>query len=144
MQQVEVRRRIAGRPEDVFAAYTDHVSWSEWAGMGPVRLAREGVPAPNGVGCVRVIGPRFAAAHEEVLSFEPPKRMTYRIVGGLPLLRDHLGEVEFAPDGDGTLVAWRCRFESRIPGLGGLLRRGIARAFRGALDGLARRRFPER
>jgi uncharacterized protein YndB with AHSA1/START domain len=143
MQHVEVRRRIPGTPQDVFAAYTDHVSWSEWAGLGPVRLAREGEPAPNGVGCVRVVGPRIAEAHEEVLSFEPPKRMTYRIVKGFPLIRDHLGEVEFAPEGGGTLVVWRCRFASRVPGVGGLLRRALERAFARALDGLARR-FGER
>ena len=70
--------------------------------------------------------------------------MTYRIVGGLPFLRDHFGEVDFSPDGDGTLVVWRCRFAPRIPGLGGLLRRMIERTFRGALEGLAKHRFPER
>jgi uncharacterized protein YndB with AHSA1/START domain len=144
LEQVEVRRRIPGSPEDVFAAYTDHVGWSAWAGFGPVRLAREGDPAPNGVGCVRVVGPRIAAAHEEVLCFEPPKRMTYRIVKGFPLIRDHLGEVDFAPEGGGTLVVWRCRFVSRVPGLGALLRRGLERAFAGALEGLARQRFGER
>jgi uncharacterized protein YndB with AHSA1/START domain len=144
MEQVEVRRRIAGTPEQVFAAYTDHASWAEWAGLGPARIAREGVPAPNGVGCVRVLGPRLVAAKEEILSFEPPKRMTYRIVGGLPLLRDHFGEVDFSPDAGGTLVVWRCRFASRIPGLGGLLRRMIERTFSGALEGLAKHRFPDR
>lgn len=143
MQQLEVRRRIAGAPQDVFAVYTDHVSWSEWAGFGPARLARAGVPAPNGVGCVRVLGPAFAAAHEEVLSFEPPKRMTYTIVKGFPLIRDHFGEVDFEPYGGGTLVTWRCRFESLVPGLGGLIRRALTRAFTRALDGLAEQRFPE-
>ena len=144
MQQVEVRRRFAGTPEQVFAAYTDHVSWSEWAGFGPARLAREGVPAPNGVGCVRVIGSGLAAAHEEVLSFEPPKRMTYKIVKGFPVIRGHFGEVDFEPDAGGTLVTWRCRFESRIPGLGGLIRRIVASMFSRALEGLAEKRFPDR
>jgi uncharacterized protein YndB with AHSA1/START domain len=144
VEQVEVRRRIAGPRERVFAVYTDHASWAEWAGVGAARLEREGVPAPNGVGCVRVLGPRFAAMREEVLSFEAPRRMTYRIVGGPPLLRDHFGDVDFAPDGDGTLVVWRCRFESRVPGLGGPLRRMVERTFRGALEGLARHRFPDR
>ena len=143
MEQLEVRRRIAGPPEQVFAVYTDYASWGEWAGVGSAHLAREGVPAPNGVGCVRVLGPRFVAVHEEILSFEPPKRMTYRLVKGIPLVRNHFGEVDFSPDGGGTLVVWRCRFESRIPGLGGLLRRAVERTFRGALEGLARHRFPE-
>jgi uncharacterized protein YndB with AHSA1/START domain len=141
--QIEVRRHINGKPADVFAVYTDHVSWAEWAGIGPARLAREGVPAPNGVGCIRVLGPRLSAAHEEVLAYEPPKRMTYRIVKGFPIVRDHFGEVLFEPEGDGTLIVWRCRFESRAPGLGGIIARAITRMFRGALDGLAEKRFPD-
>lgn len=144
MQQVEVKRRIAGAPQQVFDAYTDHVSWAEWAGFGPARLAREGVPAPNGVGCVRVLGPKLTAAHEEILSFEPPKRMTYTIVKGFPVIRNHFGEVDFEPAQGGTLVTWRCRFESRVPGLGGLIRAALTRAFGRALDGLAEKRFPER
>jgi uncharacterized protein YndB with AHSA1/START domain len=142
--QVEVRRHIAGSPSAVFAAYTDHASWSEWAGIGPSRIAREGVPAPNGVGCIRVLGPAFSAAHEEVLSYEPPKRMTYTIVKGFPLIRGHFGEVDFEPERDGTLVTWRCRFESRVPFLGGVIRRVLTRMFSGALDGLAQHRFPDR
>jgi hypothetical protein len=46
--------------------------------------------------------------------------------------------VLFEPDGEGTRVTWRCRFDSRIPGLGGLQRLLITRMFRKALDGLAR------
>ena len=70
--------------------------------------------------------------------------MTYRLVsGGLPM-KDHLGEVTFEPDGEGTRVVWRCRFDSRIPGLGGLLQRFVTRFFESALEGLARRHFPDR
>ena len=65
--------------------------------------------------------------------------MTYRVVrGGIPL-RDHQGEVLFLPDAGGTRVVWRCRFESKIPGLGPLLRVIVTRVFRGALEGLAAR-----
>jgi uncharacterized protein YndB with AHSA1/START domain len=144
VQQVHVQRHIAGAPQAVFDAYTDHVSWAEWAGIGPARLAREGVPAPNGVGCIRVLGPAISAAHEEVLSFEPPKRMTYTIVKGFPLIRDHFGEVDFEPEGSGTLVIWRCRFVSRVPFLGGVIRNTLSRMFGRALDGLAQHRFPDR
>jgi hypothetical protein len=69
--------------------------------------------------------------------------MTYRVVRGGPPLKNHLGEVCFEPDGEGTRVVWRCRFDSRIPGLGWLLRLGISKIFRDALDGLARRSFPD-
>src|SRR5262245_20155843 len=138
MQQVEVQQSFAAPPETVWARYTDHVSWTEWAGLGRVRLAHEGVPPPNGVGCVREISSAGVKVYEEVLSFDPPRRMTYRIVrGGLPI-SDHLGEVLFEPRDGGTLVTWRCQFRSRVPGLGGIFRAFITRLFRNALRGLAR------
>lgn len=137
VQHVEVERVIHAPPDAVWERYTDHVSWTQWAGMGRVRLAREGVPAPNGVGCVRVITSAGVAVHEEVVSFEPPRRMTYRVLhGGIPI-RDHLGEVEFAPCAGGTRVTWRCRFASRVPGLGRAFRWLVTTLFRRALAGLA-------
>lgn len=138
MQRVEVQHHFNAPIERVWARYTDHVSWSDWAGLGRVKLAREGAPAPNGVGCVREFTAGGMGLQEEVVSFEPPRRMTYQIVrGGWPIA-DHFGEVSFAPRDGGTDVTWRCRFRSRVPGFGGLARLGITRVFRGALRGLER------
>ena len=138
MQQVEVTHHFRAPIERVWARYTDHVSWSQWAGLGKVKLAREGVPAPNGVGCVREFAAGGMGLQEEVLSFEPPHRMTYRIARrGWPMA-DHFGEVSFAPRDGGTDVTWRCRFRSQVPGIGGLMRAGITRTFSRALRGLER------
>lgn len=143
MQHVEVSRRFSAAPQAVWNVYTDHAGWQDWAGVGSSRLEREGEPERDGVGAVRSLGFGPVRAVEEVLEFDPPKRMTYRVVrGGLPL-KNHLGEVRFEPDGDGTRVVWTCRFESRVPGLGGLLQRMVTRVFRTALDGLARHAFPD-
>ena len=138
VQHVEVQQHIAAPIERVWARYSDHVSWTEWARFGRVRLAREGVPAPNGVGAVRAISSAGVTVEEEVLSWDPPHRMTYRIVrGGLPIA-DHLGEVLFASENGGTRVTWRCQFTSRVPGLGGVFRAFITNLFRRALRRLAR------
>ena len=142
MQKVEVQRVIEAPVQAVWDRYTDHVSWTEWAGLGKVRLEREGVPPPNGVGCVREISNAGFKLYEEVLSFEPPHRMTYRIARGLIPLKDHVGEVVFEPHAQGTLVTWRCQFNSKIPGLGGLFRVFITRLFRNALAGLSRSGLP--
>jgi uncharacterized protein YndB with AHSA1/START domain len=142
MQQIEVVRRFDAPPERVFAVYTDHAGWSRWAGVGSSRLEVPGHPHRNGTGAVRVIGTGAFAAREEVLDFDPPKRMTYRLVGS-GILRGHLGEVLFEPDAGGTRVVWRCRFESAVPGLGPILRAIVTRVFRRALAGLAERGLPE-
>jgi hypothetical protein len=70
--------------------------------------------------------------------------MTYRVVKGGPPMKNHHGEVFFEPEGDGTRVRWRCRFDSKVPGLGGLMRFFVTRVFRTALDGLAVHSFPDR
>jgi uncharacterized protein YndB with AHSA1/START domain len=141
MQHVEVERRFAAPPDAVWRVYTDHARWSEWAGFSRSWLETEGRPDRNGVGAVRGFGSAGVASFEEVVSFEPPKRMTYRILrGGLPI-RNHLGEVLLEPDGAGTRLIWRCRFESKIPGLGLPLRWFVTGFFRRALAGLARRGF---
>ncbi len=138
VQKVEVQQRIEAPIQKVWDRYTDHVSWTAWAGLGKVTLDREGQPAPNGVGCVRRISTGGVQVCEEVLSFDPPRRMTYRVVkGGIPI-RNHLGEVLFEPDGDATRITWRCQFDSKIPGLGGVFRAMITRLFRNALRGLAK------
>ncbi len=144
MQHVEVERHFDADPRSVWDVYTDHAGWSGWAGFSRSWLETEGAPERNGVGAVRGFGNGPLTVFEEVLEFEPPKRMTYRVVrGGVPM-KNHLGSVTLEPEGDGCRLVWECRFEPRIPGTGGLLRRGIERVFRSALEGLARRHFPDR
>jgi len=138
MKHVEVQQVIEAPMQVVWDRYTDHVSWTQWAGLGTVRLERPGVPPPNGVGSVRVISNAGFKVFEEVVSFEPPRRMTYRVVkGGIPI-KDHMGEVLFEPHERGTLVTWRCQFDSRVPGLGGAFQLLITRLFRNALHRLSR------
>jgi uncharacterized protein YndB with AHSA1/START domain len=134
MQHVEVTHRYEASPQEVWDVYTDHARWSEWSGFPGSRLVREGESDRNGRGAVRAFA---GGVREEVLDFEPAKRMTYTVVGGPFPIRNHLGEVTFEPDGGGTRVVWRCRFEPKVPLTGGLLRRFIAGSFRRALAGLA-------
>jgi len=141
MQHVEVNAVIAAPIEKVWARYTDHVSWGKWAGVGPVRLEREGIPAPNGVGCIRVIGPGPFAVREEVVEFDAPRRMAYRLIGGLVPLRNHFGEVTFEPQGDSTRITWRCRFDASLPGMGGIAQRLVTRMFTKTLGNLARQKL---
>jgi uncharacterized protein YndB with AHSA1/START domain len=144
MQKVNVKRHFDAPVEEVWAVYSDHAGWKHWAGFSRSWIEKEGAFEKNGVGCVRGFGSPGIEVFEEVLEWEPPKRMAYSVIrGGLPM-KDHYGEAIFEKDGDGTLLTWRCRFESGIPGLGWLLRLVVHRVFRTGLDGLARRYFPDR
>jgi hypothetical protein len=144
MNRVEVDRYFPHPVDRVFWRYTDHVGWSDWAGLGPVRVIREGSPDRNGVGSVRA----FAVApglREEVVRFEPPgqggnrgARTDYRVLRGPIPLDDHLGEVIFTPEGSGTRVTWRVTFRSRIPGLGWPIEKGLGVLFPRMLAALGR------
>ncbi|MGM0385365.1 MAG: SRPBCC family protein [Actinomycetota bacterium] len=115
-----------------FARFTDHASWSEWAGLGPVRLERRGEPHRDGAGAVRVF-PRAGTA-EEVTGYEAPERLDYRLLRGFPL-RNHRGRVDFADAPGGTLITWRCQF--RAGPTGPVLRLFVAALFRVVLRRLA-------
>ncbi len=142
MEQIEVARTIPAPLAAVFARYTDHAGWSSWAGLGPVKLGREGHPERDGTGCVRVIGLGPFAVHEEVLAFEAPHRMTYRVVKGLVPMRDHGGEVTFAAVPEGTRIVWRCHFESTLPGAGPATAWVTRQVFARVLRKLATLTFP--
>jgi uncharacterized protein YndB with AHSA1/START domain len=138
MHRVEVERIIAAPPETVFARYTDHAGWSDWAGAGKVTLARQGSPDRNGVGCVRAFESAMGL-QEEVIEFEPPTHMAYRVVrGGFPI-KSHRGDVRFEPHPDGTRIVWTVEFGSRIPFSEGVIARFLRRLFGVMLDRFERR-----
>jgi hypothetical protein len=137
--RVEVTQEVAGDAAGVFARYCDHESWSRWAGLGPVRLVTEGKSERNGVGAVRQMGVGIRV-REEVVEFEPPVRMAYRVVSGAFPIRDHLGEVEFRQEGDKTRITWRCRFEPLVPATGWLLEAVTKAVFQRVLRRLAKAR----
>jgi len=136
--EVDVEHHYDASPDEVWRVYTDHARWSEWAGTPGSHLVVEGTTDPNGVGCVRGFAGR---TREEILAFDPPRHMTYTLTGGIMPIKNHFGEVWLEPENSGTRLRWRCRFDSRVPGLGGLLRSAIDRTFRNALQGLEARGF---
>jgi uncharacterized protein YndB with AHSA1/START domain len=136
MQQIELTSRIPAPPERVFEVLSDHEGMVRWTDAREVVLRHPGDPAPNGVGAIRVIRSRGIAIEEEILSYDPPKRIEYRLTAGAPI-RDHHGEILLEPDGDGTRVVWRVRFRPLIPGTGWLLRPLIERMLQQNLDQLS-------
>ena len=137
MLEFELRTHVPASPEAAWAAYTDHAGWRDWAGFQEVVLRQRGDPAPNGLGAIRVLRRAGLAIEEEVVRFDPPRRFAYRLVAGLPV-RDYRGEVTFAPDGEGTALAWRVEFRPAVPGTGRLLRSLLRRGLADVLGRFAR------
>lgn len=134
MPEIRIQGEVPAPPQVVWDLFTDHCSWEEWAGIREVVLRQQGEPAPNGVGASRVMRSRGIAVEEEVIAFEPPTRMVYRLVEGVPI-RNHRGEVCFSPSPVGTHVEWTVRFDPLIPFTGWL----FARLIRGAIEDVLKR-----
>jgi hypothetical protein len=127
MTEIFMQQRFDAPAARVFALLTDHVGFGRALGED-IRVEREGVPAPNGLGAVRAIHARGLTIREEVVGWEADRAMSYRVVSGAPF-RSHLGEIRLVPDGGGTRVDYRIRYEWPWwlggPVVGGLIARGL-------------------
>ena len=133
MTHAQIRQTIAAPRAEVWTRLTDHREFARWSGLREVVLAREGYPEPDGVGAIRVVRDSGLAVEEEIVEFEPPKRLAYRMLSGAPI-RNHRGEIRLE---GATEVIWDIHFESRIPGAGWLIRRLLERQLGQVLRRLA-------
>jgi hypothetical protein len=123
MPEIHATHRFDVAPEAVFAAISDHAAFLSGGGLA-CRLLREGSPARDGVGAVREVRAGALVFVEDIVAFEPPRHFAYvirslRTSGGRDLpIRHERGWIDFAPDGRGTRVDWRSRFEVTIPIVG--------------------------
>ena len=111
-------------PEVVWAILADARSWHTWGPWDSAALEREGDPAPDGVGAIRVFKKRPITSREEVTLFEPSSRLGYRLLSGLSV-RGYEAQVTLTPSDGGTKIHWRSQFNSRAPGMGAFMRRVI-------------------
>ena len=145
MQRVEARAHSSAGREAVWRLVSNGAGWSEWGAWRETHLEREGAPPPDGVGAVRVLASdrrgldgRRVVVREEVVAYEPPERLEYKLLSGLPL-RDYRGTVELADAADGgTDITWRSQFDAKVPLTGGLFRRGLQKLTQDTAERLAR------
>lgn len=135
-------RRIAAPPQTVFDVFTEHSRYAEITPARKSTLEREGEPAPNGVGAIRVISAVGPPLREEVVAYEPPSRFSYKVLTGAPV-RNHLGTIELSPDGDGTKMVYAVRMTPTVPLVGGVVvgvvKQGIKVLIRGVTTESERR-----
>lgn len=118
MASFTYERQVAAPPETVFRVLTDHRRYAEITPMRKSELEREGDPAPNGVGAIRVLSSAGPPLREEVIAYQSPERFSYKLLSGAPL-RDHVGTVELHPSGEGTRMVYAVRTTPTLPLVGG-------------------------
>ncbi|HBQ18278.1 MAG TPA: hypothetical protein DEF51_46505 [Myxococcales bacterium] len=121
-------------PEVLFAALADHEGMSAWMGA---RVRVVAGPADGGVGTLRRVHARGLSFDEEVTYFDPPRRMVYRIVRGVPLVRFHRGEILVEPWGEtGSRLTWDILLDARLPGVARAIAAGLEPQLRAGLSNL--------
>ena len=131
--RVHFNRQIAAPPEIVWEVLADHRRMPEWAPPRKAELEREGEPAPNGVGAIRVLHAVGPPIREEVTAFEPPREFGYTMLSGAPV-RDYHAKVLLSPSGSGTEVDWSVRLTPRLP----LVHLVVKQVIGGLIKGLAK------
>jgi uncharacterized protein YndB with AHSA1/START domain len=131
--ELEATARSSAPPEKVWELLADARTWPEWADF-----ASAGVEEGAGEGEVRRFRRGRWTTRERVTAFEPPRRLGYELLSGIPV-RDYRSEVLLAPTGDGgTEIRWRSTFRQKLPLTGRALRKGLQRFVAETAEGLAR------
>jgi uncharacterized protein YndB with AHSA1/START domain len=112
-------RDVKASPETVFDVLTDHRGYADITPIRKSELEREGEPAPNGVGAIRVLRSVGPPLREETIAYEEPRRFSYKLLSGAPL-RDHVGTVELTPQDGGTKITYAVRTTPTLPLAGGV------------------------
>jgi uncharacterized protein YndB with AHSA1/START domain len=135
MASFTLQREVAASPKVVFDVLTDHRGYADITPMRKTELEREGDPAPNGVGAVRVMHSIGPPLREEVLAYEAPIRFSYKLLSGAPV-RDHVGTVALTAEGKGTKVTYAVRTTPTLP-VGGVAVVAVAKlAVKQLLNGI--------
>ena len=125
---------VAATPAQVWAVLSDHEGMSTWGPGVKVSLTRHGDFERNGAGAQRTIrtAPLVPPMVEEVVDFEPDKRLSYRGVSGVPF-RNYLGEVQLRPAGSGTEISYTVSADNPLPGVASALAHGLLFALKRAV-----------
>jgi hypothetical protein len=127
IQVVHVEKKSSAPREHVFALLADVTTWPTWTEFDEGELLQPGTPDRNGVGAIRAFRRKRVRSREEVVAFEAPSHLAYRLLEGLPI-KGYRADVTLAetPEG-GTAITWHSTFRPTWPGTGWLIRRGLSK-----------------
>jgi carbon monoxide dehydrogenase subunit G len=132
---------LPAHPAAVWPFLTEPEKLARWSRADVHAIEPGDGGGPGDVGALRRITIRAAgmrASFEEVIEHaEPPKRLVYRVVSGLPL-RAHRGEITLAKDGCGAWLRWDVDAAFLVPALAIGARAILDGELRASLDALAR------
>jgi uncharacterized protein YndB with AHSA1/START domain len=85
MFSISVERIIDKPIADVFQVLSEHANYAQFKGVEKSSLIKNGHSEINGLGAVREIQAGGATLHEEIVAFERPYLLGYKIIYSKPL-----------------------------------------------------------
>lgn len=134
VQRIEHTATTTADPARVYALLIDGSSWPAWSPIESVEL--EGDGADGHVGTVRVLKSGKVTGRDTIAELIPDRRFAYTHVSSLPV-KGYRGEIDLQPADGGTAIRWVSTFEPKLPGTGGMLKRGLSRFIAEMTNGLA-------
>lgn len=133
MQRIEITQEFALPVDRVYAFLSEHENLGPLLGAKITRV-RDGDTSRNGVGSVRSVRVGvLPPVQETVTQAVPDELVEYRITHGMTPLRDHRGEMRFAPKGTGSTLTYVIEFGAVVPGLDKIIALGLVRTIRKGL-----------
>jgi uncharacterized protein YndB with AHSA1/START domain len=136
MASFTIERDIDAPQETIFEVLVDHRAYASITPLRRSDLEREGDPAPNGTGAIRVLGAVGPPLREEVLAYEEPRRFSYKLLSGLPV-RDHVGTVELTPRDGKTRMTYAVRTMPTVPLVGAAVVGVVKLGVKQLIDGVS-------
>jgi len=121
MVSIELKAYIHTPIEQVWEAISDHEGYTRFKGIDLAKLVKEGVKERNGVGAVREVHGMGVEFVEDIVTYEPPRLLEYRVVRCNRPIEHEIGRVELIPRSEGTEIHWVSRFRLKIPLIGNWL-----------------------
>lgn len=125
-QRIQINIDFPAPVEDVFAFFEEHENLQRIFGARISRI-KTGTDTPNGKGSMRKLTIRpLPPIEETVTEYKKNERIEYTISNRSPL-KDHYGTMRFSERDGGTHLDYTIIFESRIPLVGGLVKKALER-----------------
>jgi uncharacterized protein YndB with AHSA1/START domain len=121
MTSIVLKAYIHAPIDQVWETISDHEGYTRFKGIHLAKVLKEGDKERNGVGAVREVhgmGVRFV---EDIVTYDPPRLLEYKVVRCNRPIDHEIGRVELISRGEGTEIHWVSRFRMKIPLIGNWL-----------------------
>ena len=137
LQHIDKKAHSDADPHTVYAMLLDRPAWPSWSPLESFEPETDGADGPRSVGAIGTFVTGKSRSREEIVELVPDRRLSYRLLSGLPL-NGYRADVDLAPSaGGGTDIRWHSTFTAARPGTGWIYRLALGRFINHTVRGLA-------